>query len=52
MINYWICLFAWAVGVVSLFTCMVEVQPPLTALMYVCMGFVYGYIGCKLWGKN
>ena len=53
MVNYWICLFAWAVGVVSIFTCIVELQPPIEALGYVALSFIYGFIGCKLlWGKN
>lgn len=48
MVKYWVLLFMWAIGVMSLFTCMIEVQPPLTALYYVALSFAYGFIGCIL----
>ena len=53
MIRYWVLLFMWAIGVMSLFTFMVVLQPPLTALAYIILSFVYGFIGCiLLWVKN
>lgn len=52
MIKYWILLFSWAIGVISLFTCMVVLDPPLVGLGYVCMGLAYGFVGYWLWEKD